>query len=143
MESEHLQMGTICSPIKDAAEYENPNIVKVVLDKFGFALYFSRSPIPYFRDSDRSLDIRNLQLATCNLQPIYKHIGVYGFSRSFLEQYVTMEKSSLEQAESLEQLRVLENGDRIKVLITDYDGFGIDTEEDLLQAQKLILNSKY
>jgi 3-deoxy-manno-octulosonate cytidylyltransferase (CMP-KDO synthetase) len=159
MELERLQMGTICSPVKDAAEYVSPNIVKVVLDKFGFALYFSRSPIPYFRDNDILLDFRNppdvrpgqAQPAIPrtsardrrNPQPIYKHVGVYGFSRSFLEQYVTMEKSSLEQAESLEQLRVLENGYKIKVLITDYDGFGIDTEEDLLQAQKLILNSKH
>ena len=136
MESERLQMGTICSPIKDAAEYENPNIVKVVLDKSGFALYFSRSLIPYFRDHDRLL-------GSLSPQPIYKHIGVYGFSRSFLEQYVTMEKSSLEQAESLEQLRVLENGHRIKVLVTDYDGFGIDTEEDLEQARKIAANSKH
>jgi 3-deoxy-manno-octulosonate cytidylyltransferase (CMP-KDO synthetase) len=135
MEKEQLEMGTICSPVKDAAEYRNPNVVKVVLDRLGFALYFSRSPIPYLPDisrlNSRELPITNYQLPKF----VYKHIGIYGFSRSFLEKYVVMEKSVLEEAESLEQLRVLENGHRIKVLVTDYDGFGIDTEEDLEQAQ--------
>lgn len=122
MENERLQIATLCSPIKDEAEYLNPNIVKVVLDKFGFALYFSRSPIPHLRGKQKVL--------------IYKHIGIYGYSRKFLDQYVAMEKGVLEEAESLEQLRVLENGHDIKVLVTDYDGIGIDTEEDLEQARK-------
>jgi CMP-2-keto-3-deoxyoctulosonic acid synthetase len=67
---------------------------------------------------------------------VYKHIGIYGFTRSFLQQFVAMPKSPLEEAESLEQLRVLENGYRIRVLATDYNGFGIDTEADLLRAEE-------
>ncbi len=153
MEKDGLQMATICSPIKDAAEYQNPNLVKVVLDRQGFALYFSRSPIPHFRDTERLRDhlliphsMEHFSIphsAFRNPHSIYKHIGIYGFSRSFLERYVTMEKSFLEEAESLEQLRALENGHRIKVLVTDYEGFGIDTEEDLEQAQKIATNSKH
>jgi 3-deoxy-manno-octulosonate cytidylyltransferase (CMP-KDO synthetase) len=163
MVKERLDMATLCSPIIDEEEYTNPNTVKVVLDKSGFALYFSRSPIPYLRNIEKSemskvqsrqrrdnekceTEIQNLKSehlppSTFHLsQCIYKHIGIYAFSRSFLEKYVTMEKSPLEEAESLEQLRVLENGYRIKVLMTDYNGFGIDTEEDLKRAQSALFS---
>ena len=128
MENESLDVATLCAPVADDNEYSNPNTVKVVLDKNGFALYFSRSPIPYVRNGDtRSM--------------LYKHIGVYGFKREFLQQFVSMQKSRLEETESLEQLRILENGYRIKVLTTHYDGFGIDTREDLQRA-RLILDRK-
>ncbi|MCX5810433.1 MAG: 3-deoxy-manno-octulosonate cytidylyltransferase [Proteobacteria bacterium] len=154
MVKEHLDMATLCCPIEDAAEYGNPNIVKVVLDRFGFALYFSRSPIPYLRNAaDCGLPIADCKFQTQNSYGsipteegqlktqncIYKHIGIYAFSRSFLEKYVAMEKGILEGAESLEQLRVLENGYKIKVLLTDYNGFGIDTEEDLEQAKNIVI----
>jgi len=132
MLNERLDMATLCTPITDVNEYTNPNVVKVVLDKYGFALYFSRSPIP-FKSSHGSAYIS--QHTILNNQCIYKHIGIYAFSRTFLEKYVTMERGVLEETESLEQLRVLENGFRIKVLITDYNGFGIDTEEDLERAK--------
>jgi len=149
MEKEHLHMATLCSPIEKKADYLNPNIVKVVLDRFGFALYFSRSPIPFFRDAMpfSEIDIKDPQVnhvpglnptKVRNPKCIYKHIGVYGFSRDFLKQYVAMEEGILEAAESLEQLRVLENGYDIKVLITNYNGIGIDTEEDLEQAKNLM-----
>ncbi len=131
MEKERLHMATLCCPIEKEADYLNPNIVKVVLDRFGFALYFSRSPIPFFRDAMPGLELNSVR----NSKSVYKHIGVYGFSRDFLTQYVAMEEGTLEAAESLEQLRVLENGYDIKVLITNYEGIGIDTEEDLAQAQ--------
>lgn len=128
MENESLDVATLCAPVADDNEYSNPNTVKVVLDKNGFALYFSRSPIPYVRNGNtRSM--------------LYKHIGVYGFKREFLQQFVSMQKSRLEETESLEQLRILENGYRIKVLTTHYDGFGIDTREDLQRA-RLILDRK-
>jgi 3-deoxy-manno-octulosonate cytidylyltransferase (CMP-KDO synthetase) len=154
MAKEHLDMATLCSPISSDEEYTNPNTVKVVLDKSGFALYFSRSPIPYLRDNAVSNEYRisnieyrsnhpsgHLSPFTFHLSPcIYKHIGIYAFSRSFLEKYVAMEKSPLEEAESLEQLRALENGHRIKVLVTDYNGFGIDTEEDLKRAQAFFVS---
>jgi len=146
MEKERLHMATLCCPIEKEADYLNPNVVKVVLDRFGFALYFSRSPIPFFRDAMPFTKIEiqgpnappapGLKLNSVrNSKSVYKHIGIYGFSRDFLKQYVEMEEGILEAAESLEQLRVLENGYDIKVLITNYEGTGIDTEEDLEQAQ--------
>jgi len=124
-----VAMATLCCPITDESEYRNPNTVKVVLDNSGFALYFSRSPIPY---------VNNSKFKIQNSKFVYKHIGIYGFTRSFLEQFVALPKSPLEETESLEQLRVLENGHRIKVLATDYNGFGIDTPDDLERARKLL-----
>ena len=128
MEKEDLDMATLCCPIANDNEYHDPNTVKVVLDRHGFALYFSRSPIPYLRNSS-------------NRPLLYKHIGIYAFKRDFLVRFVAMPKSRLEEAESLEQLRVLENGFRIKVLTTHYDGFGIDTLADLERA-RLVLDKK-
>lgn len=128
MENENLDMATLCSPIADEREYHDPNTVKVVLDDRGFALYFSRSPIPYLRnDTARPL--------------LYKHIGIYAFKRDFLGHFVKMPRSRLEEMESLEQLRVLENGFRIRVLTTQYDGFGVDTPADLERA-RLVLDKK-
>jgi 3-deoxy-manno-octulosonate cytidylyltransferase (CMP-KDO synthetase) len=128
MENESLDVATLCTPVAGDNEYADPNTVKVVLDKNGFALYFSRSPIPYLRDG--------------NARPVlYKHIGVYGFKGNFLKQFVSMQKSRLEETESLEQLRILENGYKIKVLTTHYDGFGIDTMDDLQRA-RLTLDRK-
>ncbi len=124
IERDKVNMATLCCPLKDETEHMDPNTVKVVLDKDGFALYFSRSPIPHIREKRRA--------------PIYKHIGIYGFERSFLEQFVSLRKSRLEETESLEQLRVLENGYRIKVLTTQYEGFGIDTEADLERAESIL-----
>ncbi len=128
MEKEDLDMATLCCPIANDNEYHDPNTVKVVLDRHGFALYFSRSPIPYLRNSS-------------NRPLLYKHIGIYAFKRDFLVRFVAMPKSRLEEMESLEQLRVLENGFRIKVLTTHYDGFGIDTLADLERA-RLVLDKK-
>jgi len=128
MENESLDVATLCTPVAGDNEYADPNTVKVVLDKNGFALYFSRSPIPYLRNG--------------NARPVlYKHIGVYGFKGNFLKQFISMQKSRLEETESLEQLRILENGYKIKVLTTHYDGFGIDTMDDLQRA-RLTLDRK-
>jgi 3-deoxy-manno-octulosonate cytidylyltransferase (CMP-KDO synthetase) len=129
MEEGDAEMATLCCPIMDNREYLDSNTVKVVLDHSGFALYFSRSPIPFFRTP-------NSELRTPNL--FYKHIGIYTFTRQFLQQFISMPKSMLEEAESLEQLRALENGYRIKVQITDYKGFGIDTPEDLERARQIL-----
>jgi 3-deoxy-manno-octulosonate cytidylyltransferase (CMP-KDO synthetase) len=123
MEQENLDMATLCTPISEE-EYMNPNMVKVVLDANSFALYFSRSPIPYLRGRK---DI-----------PLWGHIGIYAFSRHFLHKFISMEKSLLEETESLEQLRVLEQGYKIKVIPVEYKGFGIDTEEDLARAGKAV-----
>lgn len=115
-EDEALQMATLKTRIEDEAERQNPNNVKVVTDKNDYALYFSRSLLPY---------PRNLGA------PVYKHIGVYAYRRDFLLRYAAMAPTPLEQSESLEQLRVLENGYKIKVLETDAQFVGVDTPEDL------------
>ena len=99
-------------------EYNNPNAVKVVTDQNGYALYFSRSLLPYPRN--KTADFK-----------VYKHVGIYAYRRSFLLSYSAYEPTPLEQIEGLEQLRVLENGQRIKVLESKFQGIGIDTQEDL------------
>lgn len=124
MEEEKVGMATLCSFISDPHDYESPHTVKVVIDKNGYALYFSRAPIPFMQ---RTVDC-----------PIYKHVGIYAFSRDFLEIFVSLPKGSLEACESLEQLRALEAGHRIKVLRVDYDGIGIDTEEDVKRASEML-----
>ena len=113
----NLQMATVATELKDNAEIENPNNVKVVTDLNDYALYFSRSVIPYPRNKGKS--------------KVYKHIGIYVYRRNFLLKYAKMQPTSLEQSESLEQLRALENGYKIKVLHSDYQFIGVDTEEDL------------
>ncbi|PYR78620.1 MAG: 3-deoxy-manno-octulosonate cytidylyltransferase [Acidobacteria bacterium] len=113
-----LEMSTVCFPISNRADYDDPNVVKVVKDKRGHALYFSRSPIPNRR--------------TANLEPpIYKHLGLYGFRRTFLLKFATLPQTPLEKAESLEQLRALEHGYRIHTVETKHDSIGVDTPEDL------------
>lgn len=111
-----LQMATVCTEITYASEQQNPNNVKVVMDKQGYALYFSRSLLPYPRHAGT---------------PVYKHIGIYAYKRDFLLAYAKMAETPLEHAESLEQLRALENGYRIKVIKTPYRFVGVDTAEDL------------
>ncbi|MBP9560613.1 MAG: 3-deoxy-manno-octulosonate cytidylyltransferase [Syntrophorhabdaceae bacterium] len=127
-------MATLCTHITDEKEYKDPNTVKVVINRYGSAIYFSRSPIPYLRDNNlqafkKGSEVKNF---------IYKHIGIYSYTKDFLERYINMPRGFLEKAESLEQLRVLENGYKIKVLFTEYEGFGIDTEEDLKKANRLL-----
>ncbi len=134
MERHKYDMSTLCTFIADEHEYKDPNTVKVVIDIHGFAIYFSRSPIPYLRDGKLQIFKRSSGKDTF----IYKHIGIYSYTKDFLEKYINIPKGFLENAESLEQLRVLENGFKIKVLVTDYDGFGIDTEEDLKKAMKIL-----
>lgn len=120
MESPGVCMATIMRRITDPALVNDPNVVKVVVDKHGFALYFSRSPIPHRAASS---DVA---------QPAYfKHIGLYGYTKDFLFTYKNLPVSALERTENLEQLRVLEEGFRIKVIETKYDTIGVDTPEDL------------
>lgn len=116
-------MATLKTPMTED-EYHNPAAVKVVTDLSGYALYFSRSLLPYPR-------VHHSKLA------IYKHIGVYAYRRDFLLQFAALEASPLEQAESLEQLRALEHGYRIKVLKTDFKSIGVDTPEDLERINML------
>ena len=120
-----LAMATVKTEMEDEAEQKNPNNVKVVCDKAGYALYFSRSLMPYPRKGG------------C---PVYKHIGIYAYRRDFLLHYAKMEPTPLEQAESLEQLRALENGYRIKVVETKAKFVGVDTVEDLERVNEIYRN---
>lgn len=122
-EDEELQMATVKSPMTDGDEMKNPNNVKVVTDKNGYALYFSRSLLPYPRE-DTGVTV-------------YKHIGIYAYKRDFLLRYAKMEPTALERTESLEQLRALENGYKIKVIETDFRFVGVDTPEDLTEVNRL------
>jgi 3-deoxy-manno-octulosonate cytidylyltransferase (CMP-KDO synthetase) len=122
-----IVMGSLKAEIRDEAELNNPNVVKVVVDKNDFALYFSRYPIPFVRDGSRF---------TAHGSRHFKHIGLYVYRRDFLLKYAKMPQTPLEMAEKLEQLRVLENGYRIKVPTTRYQTLGVDTEEDLERVRR-------
>lgn len=121
-EDPRLNMATLMTPIEKGEE-NNPNTVKVVADLAGYALYFSRSLLPYPR-ADQQV-------------PVYKHIGIYAYRREFLLAYAAMKPTPLETAESLEQLRALENGYKIKVLKTDFRFVGVDTAEDLEKVNEI------
>ena len=123
-----LMMATVMTELKDEEEARNPNNVKVITDKTGYALYFSRSLIPYPRNPGKA--------------PVFKHIGIYAYRREFLLRYAKLSPTPLEQAESLEQLRALENGYRIKVLKTDCRFVGVDTEEDLALVNQIYSEGK-
>ncbi len=114
---------TLATKIDDEEDYKDPNVVKVVFDNDGCALYFSRSPIPFFRK--RSTDA-------------YRHIGIYGFHRDVLMRFVSTPRGRLEAAEELEQLRALEAGIPILVLETDYKGIGVDVPRDVERVEKLL-----
>jgi 3-deoxy-manno-octulosonate cytidylyltransferase (CMP-KDO synthetase) len=123
-----IEMSTLCRAIDDEHEFQNPHLVKVVRDREGFALYFSRAPIPYYRDP-RARQERDAPLA-------YKHIGLYVYRRATLLQLASLPPTPLEQAESLEQLRALEHGIRIKTVETRHDSIGVDTPEDLARVRE-------
>lgn len=117
------RMATLMKRIENPEELDNPNVVKVVADLTGSAIYFSRLPIPYLRGPVNT--------------PRFKHIGLYVYRRDFLLGYSDLPVGPLEEAEKLEQLRALENGYRIKVVETDYDSIGVDTPEDLVRVSRL------
>jgi 3-deoxy-manno-octulosonate cytidylyltransferase (CMP-KDO synthetase) len=121
-----IQVTTLYRRIDDPADLSNPNVVKVVLDRGGYALYFSRAPIPHARDPRGGWP------------PLYKHIGLYAYRRSALLVIAALEPTPLERAEALEQLRALEHGIRIKAVETRYDTIGVDTPEDLEQVRRLL-----
>ena len=122
VDDENLQMATVKTPMLEE-EKNKPSNVKVITDKNDFALYFSRSLIPYPRE--------NMGVT------VYKHIGIYGYRRDFLLQYAKMQPTPLEQTESREQLRALENGNKIKVITTNKHFVGVDTPEDLAEVNKI------
>ena len=117
---------TLYRRITDAADLANPNIVKVVIDRGGYALYFSRAAIPYIRDPRGGWP------------PLYRHIGLYAYRRSALMVVASLEPTPLERAEGLEQLRVLEHGIRIKAVETRYESVEVDTPGDLEHVRRLL-----
>lgn len=123
-EDGRLLIATCACPIRSVGEAASENVVKVVLDRYGNALYFSRSPIPFYR----------------NHQPkkFYKHIGLYAYRKNFLLRFAKWKQTPLECAESLEQLRALEYGTRMKVVVVNYVSQGVDTKEDLRRVKKLL-----
>ena len=120
-----LQMSTLRRRIDDRAEARNPNVTKVVVDRGGFALYFSRAPIPFVRDGSPAA-------------PAWRHVGLYVYRRECLLRLASLAPTALEQSEALEQLRALEHGIRIKTVETAFDSLGVDTPEDLERARRLI-----
>jgi len=124
-----VQMSTACVRITDVDTYTSPNVVKVVLDGDGNALYFSRAPIPFLRaPSDAGARLPD---------PCYKHLGLYAYRRSFLLAFARLQPTPLELAESLEQLRALEHGFKIRTVVTQHDSIGVDTPEDLERVRRL------
>ncbi len=125
-------IATACHPIRSAAEFANPNVVKVVLDNAGYALYFSRAPIPWVRDAFTK-GIRRLPPG----MPAYRHLGIYAYRCGFLGAFKKMRPARLEQLEALEQLRALAYGHRICVAITHKAPHpGVDTPQDLLRIRR-------
>ena len=123
-----VPMATVMTKLTHSEDIQNPHVVKVVVDEDGYALYFSRAPIPYKRGESS--------------QPLayWKHLGLYGYQRHFLLQYPHLAPTQLEHAEQLEQLRVLGHGHKIKVLETPFDSVGVDTAEDLQRVEQALVS---
>ncbi|HIJ94903.1 MAG TPA: 3-deoxy-manno-octulosonate cytidylyltransferase [Desulfuromonadales bacterium] len=133
LEEPCLRMGTLKTRIKCLHDFLSPNVVKVVTDNFGNALYFSRSPLPFFRDKWK--DLKDESFCSGKLL-CYKHVGLYVYRRDFLLSYAVMPPTFLEISEKLEQLRALENGISIRVVETEFESIGVDTPDDLVKAQE-------
>lgn len=126
-----ITMATLMKKIDDPSDISNPHVVKVVTDKEGFALYFSRSAIPHLaKDSQVKAPL------------YYKHIGIYGYTKDFLFTYKNIPASNLEKIERLEQLRVLEDGFKIKVIETKFDSISVDTPSDLDKVRQYLANKE-
>jgi 3-deoxy-manno-octulosonate cytidylyltransferase (CMP-KDO synthetase) len=127
---ESISMTTLKYKIKKKSEIKNPNHVKVVTDAKGFGLYFSRSPIPFYRN-------------TASRGDYFKHLGLYAFRMGFLLRFARLSEGVLESAEKLEQLRALENGIKIKVVETPFDSIEVDIPEDIKRVEKMLLKQPY
>lgn len=126
-----LPMATVIKPFASKADFLNPNMVKVVIDRHRNALYFSRASLPYHRDGE-----------VTEYSCYFRHLGIYAYRRSFLLELCTWPKSFLEKEECLEQLRVLEQGHRIKTVETGHESIGVDTPEDLARARQHYENTR-
>jgi 3-deoxy-manno-octulosonate cytidylyltransferase (CMP-KDO synthetase) len=130
---EQAEMATAATPLRNPEDFHNPNVVKVVVNAVGHALYFSRRTIPYLRDAASRPPAE--QLAAF---PFLKHLGIYGFRRETLLRLVRCPVSDLETAEKLEQLRALDQGIRIAVVTVEYESIGVDTPEDVGRVEQLL-----
>ncbi len=127
---EGIDLGTLAHRIHSEAEYLNPNVVKVVVDRSGFAMYFSRSPIPYMKSTGWRSDALN-----------YRHVGLYVYRKYALLNFAQTPPAPFETLEGLEQLRFLESGYRMKVVETTYESVGVDTPEDLEKARRIMMRN--
>lgn len=133
-----IEMATLATPLADPRDVADPNTVKVVTDRAGFALYFSRAPIPFWREG-YAVNGADVATPAAPRAPLaFKHIGLYAYRRATLLRVAALAPTPLEVAESLEQLRALEHGVRIKVVVVERDSVGVDTPEDLNRAEALI-----
>jgi 3-deoxy-manno-octulosonate cytidylyltransferase (CMP-KDO synthetase) len=138
LDDPRASIGTLAIRIKDQRGIFDPNVVKVVFNRNGFAFYFSRAPIPYHRDEWKDLD--HLTIHNSHLT-VFKHIGIYSYRKDVLAQLSKLPQSPLEIIEKLEQLRALEHGFTIKVKETVHDTLGVDTPEDLERIEKCLNSS--
>ena len=127
LEEPQTQISTVATPIRHAGDVMDPNVVKTVLDFDGNALYFSRAPIPWIRDTQQKLHVK-----------YWKHLGLYVFQREALLEYPTLPQGELEKIEQLEQLRWLENGWKIRVAEVAHDAVSVDVPEDVARVEKLM-----
>jgi 3-deoxy-manno-octulosonate cytidylyltransferase (CMP-KDO synthetase) len=127
LEEPQASISTVATPIKTPGDIMDPNVVKVVLDFDGNAIYFSRAPIPWVRDTASKIQVRHL-----------KHLGLYVFQREALLEYPTLPQGELERIEQLEQLRWLENGWKIRVTEVEHDAISVDVPEDVTRVEKLL-----
>ncbi len=130
VDDETIVMGTVKYRITDPSEINNSNIVKVVTDNNDFALYFSRSPIPFYREKSVTQDF-------------YKPLGFYAYRKGFIMEFNRLPVARLENTEKLEPLRAIENNYRIKVVETEFDSIEVDTPEDILKVEKLLKNIEF
>jgi 3-deoxy-manno-octulosonate cytidylyltransferase (CMP-KDO synthetase) len=124
-----VNVSTLAKRIEGIEELRSPSVVKVVFDYNNFAMYFSRSPIPFVRDAKTNSE-------RVQMGEIYKHIGLYVFRKDALLKFTKLPQTDLEKTEKLEQLRMLENGFKIKIVITEFDSLSVDTPDDLERARK-------
>jgi 3-deoxy-manno-octulosonate cytidylyltransferase (CMP-KDO synthetase) len=130
-----IQVGTTIKRITGPDELSNPNVVKVVIDMNDYAVYFSRSPIPYYRD--------NIKIdGWCLHNDYFKHFGLYVFRKDFLLQFASWQESTLERVEKLEQLRIIDHGYKIKTTLTEYDSIPVDTIEDADRVRNILEQTK-
>jgi 3-deoxy-manno-octulosonate cytidylyltransferase (CMP-KDO synthetase) len=138
MDDRKIPMGTVCTAIYEMKDWQNPNVVKVLKDRAGFALYFSRAPIPFFRNNE--IDVAGKTSTSSSNQRLwgYRHLGLYVYRRDFLLKFAGLRPTPLERIESLEQLRALQNGYPIYVAEVDDHPIEVDTPDDLKNAERYL-----